>query len=147
MPDVNSLKTTFLDAINTGLSSLGETPVSAPNNATTNVVLAKQIIQEVSRDIQSKGWWFNTNFAGQSGVFIHTNTAVDTQFEDFDVNLPEEARRYISIRASRILQSRFLGSEDLYKFSMMEEQVRLCCLDSGSCTQWRGSYKFYLLPS
>ena len=147
MPDVNSLKTTFLDAINTGLSSLGETPVSAPNNATTNVVLAKQIIQEVSRDIQSKGWWFNTNFAGQSGVFIHTNTAVDTQFEDFDVNLPEEARRYISIRASRILQSRFLGSEDLYKFSMMEEQVSYAVLTQAHVRNGGGATSFTSFPA
>ena len=128
MPDVNSVKTTLLDAINTGLSALGETPVSLPDSTSTNVVLAKQVIQEVSRDIQSKGWWFNTNFAGQSGVFIHVNAAVDTQFEDFSINLPEEARRYIAIRASRILQSRFLGSEDLYKFSMMEEQVSYAVL-------------------
>lgn len=125
MPDVIPVKTTLLDAINTGLSSLGEKPVSAPNNASVNVVLAKQIIEEVNRDVQSKGWWFNTTPAG---ISILSNASPNTSSENFNSSVPEEARRYISIRASRILQARFLGSEDLYKFSIQEEQVSYAVL-------------------
>ena len=144
MPDVIPVKTTLLDAINTGLSALGETPVSAPNNASTNVVLAKQIIEEISRDVQSKGWWFNT---APAGISILSNPSPNTSTEDFNSGLPEEARRYISIRASRILQSRFLGSEDLYKFSMLEEQVSFAVLTQAHVRNGGGGTSFTSFPA
>jgi hypothetical protein len=144
MPDVIPVKTTLLDAINTGLSALGETPVSAPNNASTNVVLAKQIIEEISRDVQSKGWWFNT---APAGISILDNPSPNTSTEDFNSGLPEEARRYISIRASRILQSRFLGSEDLYKFSMLEEQVSFAVLTQAHVRNGGGGTSFTSFPA
>jgi hypothetical protein len=146
MPDVSPLKTELLDAINTGLSSLGETPVSAPDNTSTNVILAKQIIQEVNRDVQSKGWWFNTT-AGTGAISILSNSSPATSSEDFNTLLPEEARRYISIRASRILQARFLGSEDLYKFSMMEEQVSYAVLTQAHVRNGGNGTSFNSFPA
>jgi hypothetical protein len=146
MPDVSTLKTELLDAINTGLSSLGETPVSAPDNTSTNVILAKQIIQEVNRDVQSKGWWFNTT-AGTGAISILSNSSPATSSEDFNTLLPEEARRYISIRASRILQARFLGSEDLYKFSMMEEQVSYAVLTQAHVRNGGNGTSFNSFPA
>lgn len=127
MTDVNTTYTSLKDAINICLSCIGETPVDSPNNTSTNVVLSKQIIEEVSRDVQSKGWWFNTT---GSNIFIRSITSgTDTDGNNsFDSNIPEEARRYISIRAARVLQSRFLGSEELQKFSFQEEQVSLAIL-------------------
>jgi len=146
MPDVTPLKTDFLNAINTGLSSLGETPVSAPDNTSTNVILAKQIIVEVSRDVQSKGWWFNTT-VGTGAISILSNSNPETSSEDFNTLLPEEARRYISIRASRILQARFLGSEDLYKFSMMEEQVSYAVLTQAHVRNGGNGTSFNSFPA
>jgi len=124
MSDVNTTPTSLLDAINISLSCLGETPVSATNNTSTNVVLAKQIIEEVSRDVQSKGWWFNTS---GSDISLYANSGSGAS-ENFNSSIPEEARRYISIRAARVLQSRFVGSEELLKFSFQEEQVSLAIL-------------------
>ncbi len=121
MTDVNNSQTSLLDAINVGLSCLGERPVSTTTDPSTNVVLAKQIIKEVSNDVQSKGWWFNT-----TGSNI-TITASAAAFANSG-GIPEEARRYITIRSARILQSRFVGSEELLKFSFQEEQVSLAIL-------------------
>ena len=124
MTDVNSTYTSLKDAINICLSCIGETPVSAPDNTSTNVVLSKQIIEEVSRDVQSKGWWFNTS---GSSISLLANEGSGAS-EDFNssgglnsAGIPEEARRYIAIRAARVLQSRFVGSEELLQFSFNEE--------------------------
>ena len=145
MPDVNTVETELLDAINTGLSSIGETPVDSVASPSTNVVLAKQIIEEVSRDIQSKGWWFNTALAG-GAITIYANSGVGAA-EDFPTALPEEARRYIAIRAARILQSRFLGSEDLFKFSIQEEQVSFAILTQAHVRNGGGSTSFTSFPA
>jgi hypothetical protein len=143
MTDVNSTYTSLKDAINIGLSCLGETPVSAPDNTSTNVVLAKQIIEEVSRDIQSKGWWFNTS---GSDISLYANSGSGAS-EDFNSSIPEEARRYIAIRAARVLQSRFVGSEELLKFSFQEEQVSLAILTQAHVRNGGGSTSFNSFPA
>ena len=53
--------TTKLEAINTLLSNVGEAPVnSLSGSLTSDVRLAQNILDEVSRDVQSAGWHFNT---------------------------------------------------------------------------------------
>jgi hypothetical protein len=150
MTDVNSTYTSLKDAINIGLSCLGETPVSAPDNTSTNVVLAKQIIEEVSRDVQSKGWWFNTSgsdisILGNSGSGAAENFASTGGTNN--AGIPEEARRYIAIRAARVLQSRFVGSEELLKFSFQEEQVSLAILTQAHVRNAGGSTSFNSFPA
>ena len=143
MSDVNTTPTSLLDAINIALSCLGETPVEAPNNPSTNVILAKQIIEEVSRDTQSKGWWFNTSGAN---ISIYANSGI-LAYETFSSSIPEEARRYISIRAARVFQSRFVGSEELYKFSFQEEQVSLAVLTQAHVRNGGNSTSFTAFPA
>ena len=53
--------TTKLEAINTMLSNVGEAPVnSLTGSLTADVRLAQNILDEVSREVQSTGWHFNT---------------------------------------------------------------------------------------
>lgn len=53
--------TTELAAINTMLTTIGESPVSSLEvSGLTDVAIAKQVLTEVSRVVQSKGWHFNT---------------------------------------------------------------------------------------
>ena len=143
MTDVNTAQTTLKDAINICLSCIGETPVSAPDNTSTNVVLSKQIIEEVSRDVQSKGWWFNTT---GSNISLYANSGSGAS-EDFNSSIPEEARRYIAIRAARVLQSRFVGSEELHKFSFQEEQVSLAILTQAHVRNGGNSTSFTSFPA
>ena len=143
MSDVISPSTSLLDAINIGLGCLGETPVTSPDNTSTNVVLSKQIIEEVSRDVQSKGWWFNTS---GTAITLYSNTGSGAS-EDFNASIPEEARRYIAIRAGRVLQSRFVGSEELQKFSYNEELVSLAILTQANVRNGGNSTSFTSFPS
>ena len=46
---------------------------------------------------------------------------------DFE-NIPEQARRYITIRASRIYHDRTLGSQSIHKFSIQDELGALALL-------------------
>ena len=115
--------TTLHDAVNTCLSVIGEPALTTANTSTNpNAVIARQIIEEVSRETQSKGWWFN-----ESGGTI---TVYPLSNNDFDSNLPEEAVRYITIRSARVMQSRFLSSEELHKFTFNEEQVAFSILSA-----------------
>ena len=56
---------TFLEAINTLLSVIGEAPVSSLSDTGTNAIsdaaLASRTLKEVDRDVQSEGWQFNTD--------------------------------------------------------------------------------------
>ena len=147
MTAVNTTSTSLKDAINICLSCIGETPVDAPNNTSTNVVLSKQIIEEVSRDVQSKGWWFNTTGTAISILSTTDGTDSITGDASFNGNIPEEARRYISIRAARVLQSRFVGSEELLKFSFQEEQVSLAILTQAHVRNNGDSTSFNSFPT
>jgi hypothetical protein len=52
---------TELEAVNVMLSVIGEAPVNTLEGAATvDVIQAKAILQQVSREVQSVGWHFNT---------------------------------------------------------------------------------------
>ena len=146
MSDVKNsdIQTSLLDAVNICLSCIGETAVSAVNNTATNVVLSKQLITEVRNDVLSKGWWFNTDSSGD--ISIYTNAGVG-HGETFNGDIPEEARRYIAIRSARIFQSRFVGSEELLKFSYNEEQVSLAILTQAHVRNGGNSTSFTSFPA
>jgi hypothetical protein len=55
-------KTTKLNAINTMLSAIGEPPVNTLSSQRADSNLAEQILDEVSREIQSYGWHFNSEY-------------------------------------------------------------------------------------
>jgi len=53
--------TSELEAVNTMLATIGESPVSSLEvSGIANVAIAKQVLSEVNRDVQTKGWHFNT---------------------------------------------------------------------------------------
>ena len=54
--------TTELDAVNTMLSVIGESPVNTiDDNGLVDAAMARQILTSVSRGVQSRGWHFNTD--------------------------------------------------------------------------------------
>ena len=147
------------------LGYIGESPINSIATATAlplSAALAKNILDEVSREVQSDGWQFNTveNFKlGQgipAGTFqVPENTlqvdAVDTSVDIvqrgltlwnrymnskyFEVEylfvdmtflldweeLPEQARRYITIKAGRVFQARLVGSRELESLILRDE--------------------------
>ena len=82
--------TTELEAINTMLSTIGESPVNAvEDTGNVDVVIARQILQSVSREVQARGWHFNTekNYTitpDSAGYLVLPNTVlkVDTVYPD-----------------------------------------------------------------
>ncbi|QDP58035.1 MAG: putative tail tubular protein [Prokaryotic dsDNA virus sp.] len=144
--------TSQLESVNAMLGHIGESPVSTltgslPVSATT----ALSTLNEVSKEIQTEGWHFNSEkdvtLSPVAGTITVPTNAVQVDADDkrvdvvqrgsvlFDranntstftesikVNLirlldwddlPEEARRYITLRASRIFQGRVVGSREL----------------------------------
>ena len=52
---------TELEAVNVLLTTIGESPVNTlTGNQVTDVTIANQVITEVSREVQTQGWHFNT---------------------------------------------------------------------------------------
>lgn len=53
--------TTELEAVNSMLTTIGESPVSSVDNSgVVDAAIANQVLQEVSREVQGRGWHFNT---------------------------------------------------------------------------------------
>jgi hypothetical protein len=173
-----------LDAINTMLSAIGETPTTgaiAVAGSSADVVMAKQILDEIGKEVQSQGWHFNTDYNveltpnGSNNIVLASNIArVDVDganaggqdviqryhpgtseqrlynkadndfiFESvvkanviylFEfVGLPETAKRYITVKASRVFQDRLLGSVSHHRFSQEDEYRALADLK-----EWEG---------
>ena len=167
-------RTTQLEAVNTMLSTIGESPVnSLTGSLPLDASIAVNILNEVNREVQSAGWKFNTSWkvslprdvnnklvVGTDVLHIEFNHlreskssydpvlrgnylynlagetfTWDKDFEyvtviyllDFET-IPEQARRYITIRASRIYHDRTLGSQAIHKFSIQDEIGALALL-------------------
>jgi hypothetical protein len=61
---------TELEAVNVLLTTIGETPVNTlTGNQVTDVTIAKQVLNEISREVQAQGWHFNT----EDGVELMPN--------------------------------------------------------------------------
>lgn len=73
---------TELEAINQILSVTGDAPVSSLSNTYEQAVIARRILQEVSKEKQAKGYWFN-----------EVDDFLILQDEDGHINLPAQTIR------------------------------------------------------
>ena len=122
--------TTLQESVNIVLSVLGEAPVNTLQGTTAS--LALNIIDEVNTDVQSKGWYFNQfSTGGPVNLFSPTANIIiypSNSSNDWHSSIPEEARRYITIRAARIAHTRLIGTEENFKFTYQEELASLAIL-------------------
>ena len=161
-------KTTKLDAINSMLIGIGEAPVNTLNSGLQEAEVAAILLDNVSRDVQSACWSFNTDLRytltpnTAKEIVLPSNTlVVDTtklkrdyntdvierksrlydrtknsyEFDgDVEVDitylfdfeeLPEVARRYITLRAGRKFQENILGSSEMTQLQFKDEQAAL----------------------
>ena len=63
MPNPNKAVSTELDAVNQILSAVGQAPVTTLDLQNPEVYTTLQTLRDVSREIQSEGWYFNTENA------------------------------------------------------------------------------------
>jgi len=77
------LLTTELDAINTMLSIIGEAPVNTvEDTGVVDAVMARQVLNETMREVQARGWHWNTDkgvvltptFPAPGDVYLPNNT-------------------------------------------------------------------------
>ena len=155
--------TTKLDAINTMLSTIGEAPINTLEDiGSVDAVMAEQILDTTSREVQGRGWHWNTEHEyeiqpdsngylwlpstvlraddakGRLGKDVvvrgqrlydrrrHSYVFTDPMTIDLMVlltfeELPQSAKHFIMIRASRIFQERVVGSGTLSGFTEMDE--------------------------
>ena len=135
--------------------------------------VAKNVLSEVSREVQSAGWHFNTHYKAtltrdtNNKIPVGTNVVrveldpnlvpkadydlvqrdgflfnmakntdiFDRNFEDVTQvllltfsEIPEQAKRYITIRSARVFHDRTLGANTLHKFSQEDEKQALSIL-------------------
>ena len=167
---MSTSRTSELEAVNTILSAVGEPPInSLDGQKNVDAAIARNILNEVSREVQAHGWHFNTErkvklspslnseiILNENVVrvdiehFTDSNTLDTTDITQrgdklFDrtnntyvfttdieatvvyllswTELPEPARRFITVRAARIFQDRMVGSQAHHAFSQ-EDEVR-----------------------
>tara|TARA_X000001382_G_scaffold87751_1_gene62678 strand:- start:110 stop:724 length:615 start_codon:yes stop_codon:yes gene_type:complete len=184
-------RTTELEAVNTILSTIGEAPLSTlTGSLPVDGTMAKSVLNEINREVQSMGWHFNTQpkvtlskDAGNSTIplatnilrvelnpYIHsktdydivqrnnilfnlvTNTSTFTEdLKDVKVvylldfaDIPEQAKRYITIRSARVFHDRTLGANTLHKFSVEDEEKSLVILRQAEAST--GDYSVFDSP-
>lgn len=155
--------TSELEAINTLLGAIGESSINSLEvSGLADVASARATLNEISREVLSHGWQFNTeedyplnrDASNKITLPAHCIRAVFTKTHGdmklitrglklYDAvdhtytftkdltgtlvlllpwdELPQVARHYIMIRASRIYQARNLGSDTQFQFSEQEE--------------------------
>ena len=169
--------TTELEAVNTMLRYLGETPVNSITSGSLplSATLATTVLADISREVQSEGWHFNTApkvtlspdvstkeivvatdvikadpnditkdyvlrgtklFDRANNTYQFDNDIIvnTTSLLDWDL-LPQTARRYITLKASRVLIAQMIGSRELQALIARDEfnaRADLMENDSGS---------------
>lgn len=90
--------------------------IHAPNNC----VSLETVDGDASRDVIVRGQrlYDRTNQTFEFSQPLTVEMVLLLPFSD----LPEAARRYITIRAARVQQDRTVGSEVLFKFNALDEQ-------------------------
>jgi hypothetical protein len=183
-------RTSELESVNTILSTIGEAPLnSLSGSLPVDGTIAKNVLSEVSREVQSQGWHFNTHYKVtltrdtdnkiplatnivrveidprqyskvsydivQRNNFLYNlaknEDTFDTNFKDatavyllpFD-EIPEQAKRYITIRSARIFHDRTLGANTIHKFSQEDEAKSLSILKQAE--SHTGDYSIFDTP-
>ena len=186
----STTRTTELEAVNVILNTIGEAPLSSlTGSLPVDGTVAKNVLSEINREVQSYGWHFNTSFkvtlakdtsnkipigsnvvrieldpykhdknkinVVQRGNYlfnIATNTDIfDENIENVKVvyllpfdDIPEQAKRYITIRAGRIFHDRTLGANTLHNFSKEDEIQALSLLKQAETAT--GDYSIFDTP-
>jgi hypothetical protein len=162
-----------LDALNMMLTAADEGPVRAIDQAGhLPLSIAKSVLDDTSRVVQSMGWAFNTeerfplavDLTGSIQLPANTLSVDVVDTNNYSVNavqrglrlydrknhtykftegleatmiflldwldLPQAARQYIAIRASRSFQARMQSGEVTFKMTELDEQAALLALQS-----------------
>ncbi len=81
-----------LDAINSMLGAIGEAPISTLSGTLpVDVAIAQAILTKTRRQVQSKGWHFNTEKDVQSSLDGSSNVILPTNALEVELTYPDAA--------------------------------------------------------
>tara|TARA_R100001015_G_scaffold3089_1_gene1032 strand:+ start:18135 stop:18755 length:621 start_codon:yes stop_codon:yes gene_type:complete len=112
-------RTTELEAINTMLSAVGEPPITfLDGQKNADAAIARNILTEVSRDVQTHGWHFNTQrnvtLTPGSDTFITlSDNVVRVDIESWSDSTASTDSRDITQRGERL----FNKTDNTYAFT------------------------------
>jgi len=87
---IDTVPMTKLDAVNQLFQSVGEAPVSSLEiTGNAQLGLAKETLNEVNREVQRKGWWFNEELEYQLSPDSNDYVPVPTNAMRVRVSTPE----------------------------------------------------------
>lgn len=166
MPFPAITPTTEIEAVNVLLATISESPINEIEEPqTTDVALAVDIIREISREVQSRGWYFNTEkdyplskdgdnkfplpttllrirfdrntyssvdpvprggYLYDRKTFGFTFTITELKAKELVLalpftDLPESARRYITVRSARRFADRVQGAASVHAYTQQDE--------------------------
>jgi hypothetical protein len=98
--------TSKLESVNTMLTAIGEIPVSSITSATTNdVSIAISILESTSREVQSRGWFFNTDL--NYSLVPNNNNEIELPANTLRVELEGSSRSKNYVERNRKLYDRY----------------------------------------
>jgi hypothetical protein len=158
---------TELEAVNSMLATIAESPVTALDGTHEDAIMARQVLRQVSREVQAEGWYFNVEYDYPLNPDVNGEISIPSNMTSADIEpysqeryndledviirgdrlynnadhtyvfnhpiyvtarwalnfeeLPETAKTYIVTRASRLFQTKAMGSETLNQFTQADE--------------------------
>ena len=122
-------RTSELEAVNTILSTIGESPLNTLSGSLpVDGTIAKNVLSEVSREVQSQGWHFNTHYK----VTLTRDTDNKIPLATNIVRVEVDPRRYSKVSYDIVQRNNFL-----YNLAKNEETFD---------TNFKDATAVYLLP-
>lgn len=128
------IASTELDAINTMLTTIGESPVNSVNASTADTRIAQLILGEVDRATQIKGWNWNTEKEvaltrnGSNEIVLASNVVrVDVNRQEYpDVEVVQRGNKLYDKKNKTFTFTKNLKGEVVYllPFTDLPEQAR-----------------------
>ena len=91
---------TELDAVNSILMSVGETPVNTLTVQSPEVAIAQKTLRQVCREIQAEGWSYNTENEYPIELDTNNQCIVPNNVLQMDLNIFQHGKDYNVVRRS-----------------------------------------------
>ena len=91
---------TELDAVNSILMSVGETPVNTLTVQSPEVAIAQKTLRQVCREIQAEGWSYNTENEYPIDTDSNNQVVVPNNVLQMDLNIFQHGKDYDVVRRS-----------------------------------------------
>ena len=91
---------TELDAVNSILMSVGETPVNTLTVQSPEVAIAQKTLRQVCREIQAEGWSYNTENEYPIDLDTNNQCIIPNNVLQLDLNIFQHGKDYDVVRRS-----------------------------------------------